>query len=181
MDTKEKKVFFLNALKISLAPTLHEGPFQVMFAWTQHTKEQIELSTRKRKAQKKKKAPRNAGLDPSTMKMKQWYQGQHRLSDKSLWQWPINRVSEKKAPTGTDRASCEARETIEDDEERLAMRQGDMPPLVPERVTNPRIREDRAGQDFQWNSEKMHRATYEDAYTRAWFHYCRSIFPQSVR
>ena len=27
----------------------------------------------------------------------------------------------------------------------------------------------------------MHRATSEDAYTKAWFHYCRSIFPQSVR
>ena len=29
------------------------------------------------------------------------------------------------------------------------MRQGDMPPPVPERVANPRIREDRAVQDFQ--------------------------------
>ena len=27
----------------------------------------------------------------------------------------------------------------------------------------------------------MHRATYEDDYTRAWFDYCRSVFPQSVR
>ena len=27
----------------------------------------------------------------------------------------------------------------------------------------------------------MHRATYEDAYTRAWFEYCRSVFPQSLR
>ena len=61
------------------------------------------------------------------------------------------------------------------------MRQGDMPPPVPERVANPRIREDRAVQDFQYNSEKMHRATYEDACTRAWFDYCRSVFPQSVR
>ena len=58
---------------------------------------------------------------------------------------------------------------IEDDDERLATRQSDMPPPAPERVANPRIREDRAVQDFQCNSEKMHRATYEDAYTKAWF------------
>ena len=60
------------------------------------------------------------------------------------------------------------------------MRQGDMPPPVPERVANPRTREDRAVQDFQCNSEKMHRATFEDAYTKGWFDYCRSVFPQSV-
>ena len=107
--------------------------------------------------------------------MKQWYQGQDRLSDKSQWQGPTCRVSDEKAPTGTERAP------IEDDEERLAMGQGDMPPPLPERVANPRFREDRAVQDFQCNSEKMHRATCEDAYTRAWFDYCRSVFPQSVR
>ena len=45
----------------------------------------------------------------------------------------------------------------------------------------PRIREDRAVQDFQYDSEGMHRATHEDAFTRAWFDYCRSVFPQSVR
>ena len=61
------------------------------------------------------------------------------------------------------------------------MRQSDMPPPVPERVANPSIREDRAVQDFQKNSEEMHRATDEEAYTRAWFDYCRSVFPQSVR
>ena len=31
MHTKEKEVFFLNTLKISLAQTPQEGPFQVMF------------------------------------------------------------------------------------------------------------------------------------------------------
>ena len=57
----------------------------------------------------------NSGIDPTTMKMRQWYQ-RH------------DRVSEKNAPTGTDRASDQA--------QRLAMRQGDMPPKVPERVAN---------------------------------------------
>ena len=47
------------------------------------------------------------------MKMKQWYQRHDRVSD-------------EKASTGTDRASYHAQEPIEDDDERLAMRQGDM-------------------------------------------------------
>ena len=79
----------------------------------------------------------------------------------------------------TDHLSYQVRERIENDEERVATRRSDMPPPVPERVTNPRIREDREVQDFQCNS--MHRATYEDACTRSWSDYCRSVFPQSVR
>ena len=45
MHTREKELFFLNALKISLAPTLQEGPFQVMFLRNQHVDEQKELNT----------------------------------------------------------------------------------------------------------------------------------------
>ena len=40
LHTREKEVFFLNALKISLAQLLQEGPFQVMCVGTQQTKEQ---------------------------------------------------------------------------------------------------------------------------------------------
>ena len=47
-----------------------------------------------------------------------------------------------------------------------------MPPPAPERVADPRVREDRAVQDFRQNSEKMHRAS-EDAYTKAWFDCCQ--------
>ena len=61
------------------------------------------------------------------------------------------------------------------------MRQDDVLPPVPERVVHPIIREERAVQDFQRNSDKMHRATYEDACTRARFDYCRNAFPRSVR
>ena len=64
--------------------------------------------------------------------------------------------------------------------ERHATRRGNMPPPVPERVANTKIREDRAVQDFRQNSEKMHRATSKDAYTKAWFHHCRSIFRTSA-
>ena len=44
--------------------------------------------------------------------------------------------------------SYQIREPIENDEERLAMKRGDMPPPVPKRVANPRIREDQALQEF---------------------------------
>ena len=47
----EKEVFVLNTLKISFAPTPQEGPFQVMFVWTQQTKEQNKLNTREREGQ----------------------------------------------------------------------------------------------------------------------------------
>ena len=79
------------------------------------------------------------------------------------------RVSDSTSLTGVDLPSYRVREQIEDDEERLAMRQDDFPPLVLERVVDPRIREDRAVQDFQRNSDQMHRATHEDDYARAWF------------
>ena len=70
-----------------------------------------------------------------------WYQEPTRESDDS--QLPSSsRASD--ALSGTDRTSYQVRQTIEDDEERLAMKQGDMPPPVPERVANPRIRDDRA-------------------------------------
>ena len=38
------------------------------------------------KPEKATMSPRNSGIDPSTMKIKQWYQGQDRLCDKSQWQ-----------------------------------------------------------------------------------------------
>ena len=48
MHTRDKEVFFLNSLKISLAPTLQERPFQVMFAGTQQTQKELNLSVRAR-------------------------------------------------------------------------------------------------------------------------------------
>ena len=51
MHTRAKEVFFLNTLKISLAQTPQETPFQVMFVGTQQTREQQELNERERKGQ----------------------------------------------------------------------------------------------------------------------------------
>ena len=117
--------------------------------------------------EKATKAPRNSGTDPSTMKMKKWYQGQDRLSDKSQWQLPSNRMNDKKAPSGTDRASCQARESNEGDKEN--------------ELPIQKFENTEQCMTSNVTLKKMHRATYEDAYTRAWFDYCRSVFPQSVR
>ena len=52
LHTREKEVFFLNTLKIFLAQTLQEGPFQVMlFVVTQQQKEQKKPNTRMREGQ----------------------------------------------------------------------------------------------------------------------------------
>ena len=56
-----------------------------------------------------------------------------------------------------------------------------MPPPAPEGVANPRIREDQALQELHSNSDTMHRATSDGAFTQACFDYCRTVFPQSVR
>ena len=62
------------------------------------------------------------------------------------------------------------------------MKKGDMRPPLPKRVSNPRIRDDQALHEFFSNSDKMHHASSDDAYTQAWFEYNRSsIFPQSVK
>ena len=100
---------------------LREDYYYEALAFSRHSIN-LELDEEIMKPEKATKAQRNSGIDPSTMKMMQWYQGQDRLSDKSKWQLPHNRVSDKKAPTGTDRASYQTREPIEGDEERLAMR-----------------------------------------------------------
>ena len=72
--------------------------------------------------------------------------------------------------------SYQVREPFENDGETLAMKRGDMPPPVPKRVANPRIRKDQALQEFRSNSDKMHRATPEDEFAQTWFDYGRSVF-----
>ena len=96
--------------------------------------------------------------------MKQWNRGQDRVSD-------------QKAPNGTDKASYHVREPIEGDDERLAMRQGDMPP------NELPLREFGKTEQYRTSdsSEKMHRATSKDAYTKAGSDSCRSVSSQSVR
>ena len=85
----------------------------------------LELDEENMKSERSAMTPRNSGINPSTMKMQRWYPEPDRASDTT-------------SLTGFDRPSYQAQEPIEGDEERLAMRQGDMPPPVPERIVNPR-------------------------------------------
>ena len=48
LHTREKDVFFPNALKISLAPTPREGPFHVMFVRNQHSDEKHSICVNSR-------------------------------------------------------------------------------------------------------------------------------------
>ena len=56
-----------------------------------------------------------------------------------------------------------------------------MPPPLPRRIDDPRIREDPALTVFHSNTDKIHHATSEDAYAQAWFNHSQSVFPQSVK
>ena len=100
------------------------------------------------------KAPENAGIEPTTMKMKNWYQEQACESDDSQFQSPSHCASDTKTSTRTNRTSYQAREPIKNHKERAAMRQGTMPPTEPERIANPRIREDRTIREFNWNRQR---------------------------
>ena len=138
---------------------------------------QFELDEESMRPEIANEKPKNAGVDPETMKMKRWYQDTRRVSDRSE-----ERPREKQRDddlTGVDRASYQTRPRIEGDEERLAQRRGNLPPPPPGRVANPRIREDRALQE--WKTEEMHGASYDNEEARAWFDYCRRTFPQSIR
>ena len=127
------------------------------------------------KPERPTEAPENAGIDPSTMRVSKWYQEPTREDDDSHFS-SSSRVSD--VFTGTNRTSCHQREHIEDEEERLVMKRSDMPPPLPKRVANPRVRNDQALHDFYSNSDKMHRGTSDDTFTQAWFHCSRSVFSQ---
>ena len=103
--------------------------------------------------------PENAGIDPGTMRVSKWYQETVRENDDSHLS---SSSSVGDVFTGTNRTSYQEREPIEHDE-RLAMKRGDVPPQLRQRVANARIRDDQALHEFYSNSDKMHRATSDDA------------------
>ena len=106
-------------------------------------------------------AHENAGSDPSTMRVSRWYQEPTREDDDP--HIPSSSLVSD-VLVGTNRTSYQVREPIENDEERLTMKRGDLPPPLPKRVANPKIREDQALHEFYSNSDNMHRATSD-----AWF------------
>ena len=74
---------------------------------------------------------KNAGIDPSTMRVSKWYQEPTREDDDSHFS-SSSRVSD--VFTGMSRTSYQEREPIENDEDRLAMKRGGMPPPLLQRV-----------------------------------------------
>ena len=128
--------------------------------------------------EKLKGARKRRGIDPSTMRVSKWYRELTREDDDPHFP-SSTRVSD--VVTGTSKTSYLVREPIENGEERLAMKRGDMPPPVPKRVNNPRIREDQAQLEFYSNSDRIHRTTSEDEFAQTWFDYDRFVFQQSVR
>ena len=114
------------------------------------------------KSERLTKAPENAGIDPSTMRISIRYQASTREDD-DPHSPSSNRVSDF---TGAYRVSYQVREPVKNDEDRLAMKRGDMPPPLPQRVANPRIREDQASQEFYSKLDKiLHRATSDDEFS----------------
>ena len=154
-----------------------ENYYYEALAFSRHNIDQV-FDEESMKPEKLTKAPENAVIDPSSMRVSKWYLEPTREDD-DPYVPSSTRVSD--VVTGTNRSSYEVREPIENDEERVAMKKGDMPPPVHERVANPRIPEDQTLQEFHSNSDKMHPATLDDDFTHAWFDYSRSIFPQSSR
>ena len=131
-------------------------------AFSRHSVD-LEFDEEVMKPEKLTKAPHNAGFNPDTMKVSRWYQETTRNGDVSHFS-STSRMSDTFVET--DRTSYRGRKSIEEDEERLAMKEGDAQAL----------------HAFLSNSDKMHRATSDDAYTQAWFDNSRlSVFPQSVR
>ena len=128
----------------------------------------------KMQPEKLTKAPENAGIDPSTTRVSKWYRELTREDDDPHFP-SSTRVSD--VVTGTSKPSQLLREPIENVEERPATKGGDMPPPVPKRVNNPRIREDQAQLEFHSNSDRIHRTTPEDEFAQTWFDYDRFCLP----
>ena len=97
------------------------------------------------------------------MKMKRWYQDDIRVSDKS--QERPRKKKKDASVTSVERSSYQTRPKIEDDEERLSQRAGRMPPPLPGRVDNPRIREDRAL--HEWKTDEMQKVNFDDDFARS--------------
>ena len=141
----------------------------------------LELDEEVMKSVRLTETSENAGLNPDFMKVSKWYQEMSREDDVPHFS-SSSRMSD--VANGTERTSYQARETIEDDEERLTTKKGDMSPPLSRKVSNMRIRDDQALalHDFFSNSDQMHRASSGGTYTQACFDFSRSsFFPQSVK
>ena len=88
-------------------------------------------------------APDHARFNPDTMRVCKRYQKTTRHGHVSHFS-SFSRTSDTLVETGW----TSAREPIEDDEERLAMKINDMPPPLLGQVSNPKIRDNQVLNDF---------------------------------
>ena len=96
----------------------------------------LEFNGEVMKPDRYQETPDHAGFNPNTMRVSKWYQKTTLKGDVSHFS-SFSRTSDTVVETNL----TSEKEPIEDDE-RLAMKIGDMPPLLPGPVSNPRIRDD---------------------------------------
>ena len=84
--------------------------------------------------------PSYAGLDPVCMRMSPWYSE----GDDSQ---PLASKGMNEDSSGAKRSQYQIPRLVAKDEERFARKKGDIPPPLPKRIDNPRIREDLALMD----------------------------------
>ena len=114
------------------------------------------------KPERFKEAPDHSGFNPDTMRVGKCFQKTTLKGDVSHF-LSFSCTSD----TFVETYLTWEREPIEDDDERLSMKIGDMPPPLPGRVSNPRIRDDHELNEFCSNPDKMHCATSDDVHTKS--------------
>ena len=110
-----------------------ENYYYESLAFSRHCVD-LEFNEEVMKPERFTEAPDHAGFNPGTMRVCKWYQKTTRTGDVSHF-LSLSRTSDACVETNL----TSEREPTEDDEERLAMQIGDMPPPLPRRVSNPRI------------------------------------------
>ena len=101
---------------------------------------------------RQEKGPRNAGLDPISMRTSQWYSEPICEGNDSQTS-SFKRMSEDSS--GIKGSPYQIPRLVAKDKERVTRKRGDMPPPLPRRIDNPRIREDPALMEFYATTDKQ--------------------------
>ena len=86
---------------------------------------------------RQEKGPRNAGLDPISVRMSQWYSEPICEGNDSQ---PSSFKRMNEGSSGAKRPPYQIPRPVAKDDERLASKKGNVPPPLPRRIVNPRIR-----------------------------------------
>ena len=102
---------------------------------------------------RQEEGPRNAGLDPVSMRMSPLY-SEPICGGTDPQPLAFKRLNEHSS--GAKRSQYQIPRPVAKDEERLTRKKGDMPPPLPRKIDNPRLREDPALMEFYSNTDKIH-------------------------